>query len=188
MSIPLFFVPAQIEGYRVYDGGLRNNFPVTKFLNDHPGTPFIALYLGGKAVGKKRWMGSELLDIWIDGEERTFVDEHTGDVVVIDPSPVGTVDFRLRPLEKELLLKAGRAAALTFLQSRNMDDGPDAATVEKAKAEAEECRQAVRRIRRRRRMVRIVVIITLVLLIYGFGAVGLHWCLNGWHALRKAIF
>jgi Patatin-like phospholipase len=31
MSIPIFFVPQMIDGRRAYDGGLRNNFPVTRF-------------------------------------------------------------------------------------------------------------------------------------------------------------
>jgi predicted acylesterase/phospholipase RssA len=187
MSIPLVFVPAQIEGHRVYDGGLRNNFPVGRFLSDHPGRPFIALYLSGQPRGKRPWMGRELLDILIDGEERSIVDSHRGDVVVIDPSPVGTVDFDLQPLEKQFLLKVGRAAALKFLQSRNLDEGPEANIVEEAHREAEEHRAAVKRMRRRRRIIHMLAGLILVLLVYKFGFVTWQLCLKGWHVLRTAI-
>ena len=68
MSIPVFFVPPQLDGRPVYDGGLRNNFPVTRFLKDYPGSPFIALYLSASNKDEKVWIGSNLIDIAIDGD------------------------------------------------------------------------------------------------------------------------
>jgi hypothetical protein len=55
-------------------------------------------------------------------------------VVLIDTSPIGTVDFRLDTSEKQFLLKVGRAAALRFLYNRNLDDGPSQAEVDAALA------------------------------------------------------
>ena len=52
-----------------------------------------------------------------------MVDEHAASVVIIDTSPIGTVDFNLSQLEKEFLLKVGRASALKFLKGRTLDDG-----------------------------------------------------------------
>lgn len=164
MSIPFFFVPQMVEGRRAFDGGLRNNFPVSRFLDDHPQTPFIALYLASPNGSNRGWIGSELLDIWIDGEDRRVVDKHAESVVVIDTSPIGTIDFNLTPLEKEFLLKIGKASALKFLQRRKLDDGPTDGVVTEAIAEAERCRQVVIQMRSRRRRKRIgVLILTLAL-------------------------
>jgi len=164
MSIPLFFFPQQVDGRRVYDGGLRNNFPLSRFLQDNPGKPFIALYLGKRDDINRRWFGLELLDIWLDGEERDLVDQHRENVVVIDTSPIGTVDFRLQEIEKDFLLKVGRAAALRTLAAQNLDNGPDEPTVASAEAESEAARAAVRKMRRWR---------TIRSLFYFVGLVGL---------------
>jgi predicted acylesterase/phospholipase RssA len=151
MSIPIFFVPQEIDGRPVYDGGLRNNFPVTRFLKDYPGSPFIALYLSAANKTGKTWIGTDLIDIWIDGEDREVVDANTGSIVVIDTSPIGTVDFNLTQIEKEFLLKVGKASALKFLNSRNLDDGPSDAVVQTAIEEAEKCREDVKRQRKKKR-------------------------------------
>jgi len=163
MSIPVFFFAPEIEGRQVFDGGLRNNFPLTRFLQDEPKKPFIALYLGEPDYSGRRWFWSELLDIWISGEEREAVDSHAESVVVIDTAPVGTVDFGLTDLEKEFLLKVGKAAALRFLQTRRLDNGPDAETVQAAHREAEDLRRAIKQRRRRRRLVRALLLAVLLI-------------------------
>ena len=166
MSIPLFFFPMQVDGRDAFDGGLRNNFPLQRFLADHPGPNFIALYLGKPDNRSRRFIGSELLDIVLEGEERNTVDEHIRDVVVIDTTPIGVVDFRLTSTEKEFLLRVGKAAALKFLLNRNLDDGPSPQDVEKARTEAEESRTKVlkRRIWRRRRRILYFVALALIAL------------------------
>jgi predicted acylesterase/phospholipase RssA len=187
MSIPVFFVPQMIDGRRIYDGGLRNNFPVTRFLADHPGTPFVALYLSSSNDKDKAWMASELVDILIDGEERQVVDTNPASVVVIDTRPIGTVDFNLHPIEKEFLLKVGRASALTFLRSRKLDDGPDSETVESAFSEAEKCRSAVQRMRKWRRGRRICIALLLFGVAYLIGPMAWHALAMAWETLRKFV-
>jgi hypothetical protein len=86
-------------------------------------------------------------------------------MVIIDTSPIGTIDFNLRPIEKDFLLKVGRASALKFLQLRNLDDGPDEATVESACKEAESSRNAVRRMRKLRNIRRVVVVVLAAILL-----------------------
>jgi predicted acylesterase/phospholipase RssA len=157
MSIPVFFVPQQIDGRRVYDGGLRNNFPVTRFLKDYPGSPFIALYLSAANKTEKMWVGSDLIDIWIDGEDREVVDANAASVVIIDTSPIGTVDFNLTRIEKDFLLKVGKASALKFLKSRNLDDGPADSVVRTAIEEAEKCREEVKRKRKQKRRRKLMI-------------------------------
>jgi len=147
MSIPVFFMPKMIENRRVFDGGIRNNFPLARFLVDYPKKPFIALYLGTRDTGRKHWFPKELLNIVVDGEERSIVDTHRDNVVVIDTTPVGTTDFNMSEEEKDFLLKVGKAAALEFLDRRKIDDGPDPQVVKEARIQAEAARQEAERAR-----------------------------------------
>jgi len=144
-------------------------FPITRFLTDFPNTPFVALYLSAKKVKNRRWLGGELFDIFLEGDERTVVDKNLGSVVVIDASPIGTIDFRMEDIEKEFLLKIGRAAALTFLHRQNLDDGPDQNMVNMACNEAEKLRVAVRLLRTRKRTFRFILsFLTLVLVGFAY--------------------
>ena len=166
MSIPIFFFPQMVDGRRAFDGGMRNNFPLKKFLEDHPWKPFVALYLGKRDDRNKRWLGSELLDIWMDGEERQTVDQHKSNVVVIDTSPIGTVDFRLNESEKQFLLNVGKAAALRFLRDRKVEDGPDEQTVQSAEQAAESSRTQVRKSRNRRRLWSFLIVVVVAVVFY----------------------
>lgn len=152
MSIPYVFFPQMIDGKRSFDGGLRQNFPLQQFSSDNPTKPVIGLYLGKPSGHPSRLVLPELLSLVLDGEERAVVDAHPESVVVIDTSPVGTLDFNLTDEEKDFLVKIGRAAALAFLQARKFNDGPLAATVNSARQEADAARQIVIRGRRQRRI------------------------------------
>lgn len=143
MSIPFLFTPMSIDGRRVFDGGLRNNFPLKKFLDNFPGEPFIAVYLGKPENQNKKLLASELLDIVVDGEERELVDKRANDVVIIDTSPIRTTDFRLTRDEKEFLLAVGKASALEFLHRRGIDGGPSLAELEAAREIADSKRTLV---------------------------------------------
>jgi predicted acylesterase/phospholipase RssA len=158
MSIPFFFFPVTVDGRRVYDGGLRHNFPLTRFLSQEPRSNFIALYLGKPDNTNRR--GSilgDLLNIVVEGEERQTVDAHRDKVIIIDTTPVGTVDFNLSHIEKEFLLRIGQAAALEFLHARNFEGGPSEGDVALAREKAETCRQAVVAMRRWRRVRRMLL-------------------------------
>ncbi len=165
MSIPFFFRPMMIEQKRVYDGGMRNNFPVAKFLADNPGKPFLALYLGAPlGFRKRRSIFSELLDIWIGGDELAVVDAHAESVVVIDPRPISTLDFRLTTTEAEFLLQSGRAAALRLIRERKLDGGPSEADVRRAQDDVNALRSRVADARRSKSVRRNVAAISLILL------------------------
>jgi len=143
MAIPIFFTPMSVDGRRVFDGGLRNNFPLKKFLESFPNAPFIAIYLGKPDNQNDRWLTTELLDIVVDGEERELVDNHRNDIVIIDTSPIGTIDFRLTRDEKAFLLAAGKASALEMLARRKLDGGPTPQEAGAARAEADKKRNIV---------------------------------------------
>lgn len=154
MAIPLFFTPTSVDGRRVFDGGLRNNFPLKKFIEAFPGKPFIAIYLGKPDNRNDRSFGTDILDIVVDGEERELVDSMPNDVAVIDTSPIGTIDFRMTDKEKEFLLAVGRVSALELLLRRNLDGGPSEQAVAALRQQVEDMRAAIiktRRIRRTKR-------------------------------------
>jgi predicted acylesterase/phospholipase RssA len=172
MSIPFFFRPMTIEQKRVYDGGMRNNFPVARFLADNPGRPFIALYLG-EPLGfrKPQFVLTELLDIWLGGDELAIIDSHSDSVAVINPKPISTLDFSLTQKETEFLVKAGRAAAMRLVFNRKMDSAPTLAEVEQAEREVEVLRTALtkaRTVRRRKRLIWVIILVsvTVALLIW----------------------
>ena len=94
MSIPYFFQSQEHEGAEVWDGGLLNNFPVTAFKQDNPGTTFVGLYLGKrgrKALGAKSRLGA-LFNAVLDRDDPNLLDD-SEDIVVIDPSPVFNHEF-----------------------------------------------------------------------------------------------
>jgi predicted acylesterase/phospholipase RssA len=171
MSIPFFFQPKYVADRRVFDGGLRNNFPLDRFIKDHPGTHFIGIYLGKPDNRNRLWFLSELLDIVLEGEERETVDANRDSIVVIDTSPIGTVDFSMTNEEKQFLLQVGRAAALRLLYNRKLDDGPSKEKVETSEREAEASRQAIIQIRQRKRarrnlMALLVLVVAFTIYVY----------------------
>ncbi|WP_254508988.1 patatin-like phospholipase family protein [Anatilimnocola floriformis] len=119
MSIPYVFVPQKEQGIHTYDGGIHQNFPVEELLRDHPGTEFVSLFLGPEIyeTPKSRFVISDLLSIWTEGADIETVSRYRDQTVVIDPRPVGTLDFDLSADEKEYLLACGRTGALAHLAS-----------------------------------------------------------------------
>lgn len=116
MAIPFFFAPVHHRGQETFDGGIGNNFPLAEFLTRYEG-PFVGLYLtsGRKAHWQPKSRLAKILNLVIGRDERVAVDQHRDSIVLIDPTPVRTTQFSLSNVEKDLLLSAGRAAALRFL-------------------------------------------------------------------------
>ena len=114
MTIPFFFSPETVDGIKVYDGGLRNNFPIKIFTESYPNKPVIGLFLvsGSKKDGSTI---GDLRNIIIDGEEATIVEENLDKIVVIDPRPIRTKDFDLSETKKHYLICCGILGALKFI-------------------------------------------------------------------------
>ncbi|MGV0762069.1 patatin-like phospholipase family protein [Tistrella mobilis] len=165
ISIPFFFMPMRVEGRRVFDGGLRNNFPLRRFIERFPNAPFVAIYLESPKVSKNGWIVKELLEIFISGEERELVDENIKNVLVIDTNPISTFDFRLSDQEKSYLVAAGRASALEFLSKRGFENGPHCEEVQAARAIAKDLRAAINYQRKKRQFLRRVTVISLMLIL-----------------------
>jgi beta-glucosidase-like glycosyl hydrolase/predicted acylesterase/phospholipase RssA len=167
MTIPFFFQSLKLDEDRVYDGGLRENFPLDLFLERLPGVSYVAMYLAsGKATDRKwTWMPFEILQILLRGRELMLVDENRADVLIIDPSPIRTTQFALTADEKAFLVAAGEAAALGFLRDRV----PSMATAEQAEAASRTAHALRERVtassdsrkRRRRALARVAMVAVL---------------------------
>jgi predicted acylesterase/phospholipase RssA len=186
MSIPVFFTPVLIGGRRVYDGGLRLNFPLRRFVDAHPKKPFVALYLGTRDLGSRQGFFASLMNIVIDGEERELVDAYHQHVVVIDPTPIKTTDFRLTALEKDFLVALGTSSALSFLRARMLEDGPLEVDVNAAQQRTNELFSQVKQLRRERKSKRrkfaLAAALTLFLAFatWHYGPVLAERLLSGW--------
>ncbi|WP_323043019.1 patatin-like phospholipase family protein [Gemmobacter sp.] len=81
-SIPVLFVPKEVDGVRVYDGGVRANFPLDQFLQSHNGRNFIGLHLSDPIQRHGSVIG-DLINIFLQGEEGSIVQENSKDIVQI---------------------------------------------------------------------------------------------------------
>lgn len=138
MSIPFVFTPQSDQGLLAFDGGIQNNFPVDELRRQHPEAQFVGLFLGRDVYQppKRRSVLSNLFSIVSEGGESEAVHEFRDQMVVIDPTPVETLDFSLTNKEKQFLLTAGKTAALRYLKS-------DSDALANAIAERDELREAV---------------------------------------------
>ena len=121
MSIPYMFTPQSSEGMRVVDGGTQNNFPVDEILESKQDSNFIGLYLGDEVYKHKRkgLLLFDLIGIFTEATDPDILRKFKDKIVVIDPSPISTMQFKLSPEEKEFLLEAGRLGAIKFLDKRS---------------------------------------------------------------------
>jgi predicted acylesterase/phospholipase RssA/nucleoside phosphorylase len=176
MSIPYFFWPQTVDGRASYDGGMLHNFPLQIFLdqegNKHQHAPptFIALYLGSdrpQPFGQHIPLG-DLLTILFDRNDRRIIDKFRDRTIVIDPSPIRTIDFSLTEAEKRLLISQGRAAALGFLLNQNDVPATHKKSIktahQRALTEASELKQTVTTARRKRSKKRGALIAMIVIL------------------------
>lgn len=133
MSIPYYFTARTVEGEPVFDGGMKNNFPLKAFMEENNQKPFIGLYLRGeekepasrlKRFGKKivgNTIITKLINIGVEGDERKLVDQNSDKIIVINVHTIGTTDFNLDDTKKEFLVLAGRVAALRFIEKNHPD-------------------------------------------------------------------
>ena len=122
---------------------------------------------------------TELLDIWLGGDELAIIDSHSDSVAVINPKPISTLDFSLTEKETEFLVNAGRAAAMRLVFNRRMEAAPTLAEVEQAEREVEVLRATLlkaRIIRRRKLLIWVIILVSVaVALLIWFNRTILSW-------------
>jgi predicted acylesterase/phospholipase RssA len=164
MSIPWVFMPEAHQGINTYDGGIHQNYPVEQLLRDHPGTPFISLFLGPETYEpvRQRCVLLDLLSIWTEGSEAEILTTYRAQTVIIDVRPVATLDFELSDEEKTYLLACGRVGALTHLSNGSSDHAAAKTTRDELKVKV----LTARKTRRRKKWTRRVLAM--------LGAVGIY--------------
>jgi len=116
MSIPYIFTPQKIDGRNVLDGGMKNNFPIDLILKDNNSVDFVGLYFGNRTYKhEKNSVFWDSFKIWTESNDPEILRKHKEKIIIIDPSPISTLKFKLNNSEKEFLLESGRLAALDFL-------------------------------------------------------------------------
>jgi predicted acylesterase/phospholipase RssA len=154
MAIPYFFKPEKIGGEFVVDGGIQNNYPVyalrdfLRRVNEEP-NDFLGLYLGYRGIKKRRRLLFPTLMSFLsearDVEAKdTFIDR----TIVIDPSPISTIDFSLTPKERDFLIAEGKASALDWIFHWADGEKPTDTEVTDAKKLSETLREEVIKERR----------------------------------------
>ncbi len=121
MSIPFFFVPQMNNGYKVFDGGVQNNYPVEILLEDNPKTKFLGLYLGPEIYEgrKKKTILGELIKIGTETIDHVALEKYGNETIMIDTRPISTLNFKLSKKEKDFLLECGKVYALKYLVKNN---------------------------------------------------------------------
>jgi predicted acylesterase/phospholipase RssA len=148
-SIPYYFIRQSVDGESVYDGGLRENFPFERFLQENYGKPTIGLYLTS-APRRSRLVLGDIIEAMTNADDPNTIRKYSDKIVPIDPSPIKTTDFDLTEREKELLILAGRAAAQRYLLNQGIDGGPTSSDVLNIETQTQELRTEVARQRNRR--------------------------------------
>lgn len=120
MSIPFVFSPVRVDNIKVYDGGLRCNFPLKTYEDSYPNRHVLGLYLVS-AAKNNGFILNDITNIAIDGEEFAIVENSLDRVIVIDPRPIKTTEFELSDQKKQFLLLVGRLGALEFLKRNRKD-------------------------------------------------------------------
>lgn len=177
MSIPVFFTPAKNHNMNVLDGGMRFNYPVSELLSGNPNTKFIGLYLGDEVykgdphAGTFRGLFSDIFNIWAEGADIEALRKYNNSTVVIDPSPISTIQFNLTDIEKDFLLQVGRAAALKFVKRQNISNGPTQEEINQATKEAEFLRQEVLKLRKKskkRRFLKVAAVLVIIVALLSY--------------------
>lgn len=164
MSIPWVFIPQLDQGLRAFDGGIQQNYPVEQFLLEHPNTPFISLYLGSAVYEPTRrslvlW---DIASIVTEASDAEVVQKYREYTVIIDPRPIGFLDFDLTSEEKEYLLVCGRAGALAHLCKTTDEQKAAFALRDELKAKVEVWRASKRQSTRQKRWRRAGIAIALI--------------------------
>ena len=153
MSIPFLFTPRKSEGLNVFDGGLKNNYPVDIVLESEENVNFIGLYLGNELYESPNRNGlfsvvNDVFSIWQENNDVENLSRFSEQTIIIDPRPVKTTDFRLTNEEKEFLLECGRLSAAKYLKKQGFE--LDQTDYNERKIALETLRTNIRKVRQKR--------------------------------------
>ena len=126
MSIPFFFMPVRWRDRVFVDGGMLSNFPIWLFDSDgEPEWPTFGLMLKEQDFGlPERYDGVKsytlgLLNTMLQAHDRKNIhpSDHFHRTITIPTGKMGTTDFDMALLDKQILYHRGREAAETFFST-----------------------------------------------------------------------
>lgn len=168
MSIPYYFTPQKSEGLNVFDGGIKNNFPVEVLLKHNPNSKFLGLYLGSEIYSRRNnntfW---DLIEIGTESEDPEVLEKYKDQIVIINPYPISTFKFKLNKIEKNFLLENGRLAALKFLHKNNFLNKDDF-DFEARKTQVENTRKMLLKRKRNKTKFKIGIFLFILALLVAF--------------------
>lgn len=176
MSIPFIFTPQRENGFNVYDGGLQNNFPIDKILEDSPYADFLGLYLGSEKykLPKKQnaiiSMIKDLVSLSIEKNDYEVLRKHENKIIIIDTDPISVLKFNLSEEEKKFLIEAGSLGVLNYLDKQGKISKNNFNYHERKKNHEEIRKSLIQKNKKSKliKRVKIIVIIALIILIVIF--------------------
>ncbi|WP_203257796.1 patatin-like phospholipase family protein [Hyunsoonleella ulvae] len=176
MSIPFIFTPQRENGFNVYDGGLQNNFPIDKILEDSPYADFLGLYLGSekyKLPQKQNAIISmikDLVSLSIEKNDYEVLRKHENKIIIIDTDPISVLKFNLSEEEKKFLIEAGSLGVLNYLDKQGKISKNNFNYHERKKNHEEIRKSLIQKNKKSKliKRVKIIVIIALIILIVIF--------------------
>lgn len=167
MSIPFVFVPQKNFGYKVFDGGIQNNYPVEALLKTNPKIKFLGLYLGSEHYqgNKKSSVFKDLINIWTESIDYESLEKFKDETIIIDTNPISTLRFNLSRQEKDFLIDCGKVYTWKYLNKLNLINKNEIFLNSKID-ELEKSRQILLKKKRKRKSIKIIIILIVVLIFF----------------------
>jgi NTE family protein len=130
-AIPFFFIPSNLQGNVIVDGGLLSNYPIWIFdVDGLPRWPTFGFRLSGPSLVSQpsQIIGPvnttiALIRTMIEAHDKRYIDSHSAArTVFIKNINVGTTDFYISHTKKLHLIGLGRKSAKKFLENWNFEN------------------------------------------------------------------
>ncbi|MFT3711952.1 MAG: ABC transporter substrate binding protein [Archangium sp.] len=123
VAIPGFFEPQVVGKNILFDGGLVANFALDQARREWAHANVLGLYLHdaskpdrpSDATLSATTVLKHVFRIFLGQDENLAIEANRHCIVRINTAPIGTVDFSIGQLDKELMAESGRLAVLRFL-------------------------------------------------------------------------
>ena len=115
MALPFLFEPSVIDGRRVIDGGVHDNFPIKLFADDIEHTVGMCVqWVNAFKIRSMDQYFSRIVYMIMSNAEKTMFDTMTPEererVICIDAGDISTVDFEINECVMRDMMRRGQEA------------------------------------------------------------------------------
>lgn len=130
-SIPFFFLPGNLNGNTILDGGLLSNYPIWIFdSKEKPRWPTFGFRLSGPSVVTQPQEIKGTIDFtlglvrtMIEAHDKRYIENHdAARTIFIKDISVGATEFNLTLKDKTHLIELGRESARKFLNNWDFNE------------------------------------------------------------------